>query len=117
MKCSSCGSFDVRLSKRHSTFSFFNQIKGLERYRCRECRHSFWEKPPSSNSEKIRRKRARAWSPFFQTRGRRAFIEVTLFVAMLVVFFFTIRYLVSKSEPPGPVGSVSPAAVSLGVLA
>jgi hypothetical protein len=104
MTCISCGSHDIRLSNRHSAFKFFYQLRGWERYRCRECRHAFWQKPEASDSERIRRKRNRAWAPFFQTRGRRAFLEITLFIGMLIIFFFAIRYIVNRTEPPGPTG-------------
>lgn len=101
MTCPSCGSPNVRVSKRNPTFAFIHQMQGLERFRCRECRNAFWDKPPKNDDEeRIRRKRQRAWGSFIQSRRRRGLIEITLFIAMLLIFFVTIRYLVNKTEGP-----------------
>jgi hypothetical protein len=111
MKCPSCGSLDVRLSKRQPPFGFVYTLQGFERYRCRGCRHAYWEKPPKNDEERIRRKRQRAWGSFIQSRNRRSLIELALFIAMLVIFFVTIRYLVTKTgegSPPAGIGLISP---------
>lgn len=105
MKCPSCGALDVRTSKRQPGFAIFYTVRGYERYRCRECRHSFWDKPPKVNDEeRIRRKRQRAWGAFIQSRKRRGLIEIALFVGMLLVFYVAIRYLVNKTDTPPPSG-------------
>jgi hypothetical protein len=109
MKCPSCGTPDVRPSKRQHSFAFLRTVRGFERYRCRECRHAFWAKPPKDNDERIRRKRQRAWGAFIQSKRRRNFFEITLFIAMLVIFFVTIRYLVNKTGE----GSQSPSGILL----
>ncbi len=111
MKCPSCGSLDVRLSKRQPLFAFVRTLQGFERYRCRGCRHAYWEKPPKNDEERIRRKRQRAWGSFIQTRNRRGLIEIALFIAMLVIFFVAIRYLVTKTgegSPPAGIVLISP---------
>jgi hypothetical protein len=102
MKCPSCGGPDVRVSKRNPRFSFFYQAQGYERYRCRGCRHAFWEKPPASPDERIRRKRQRGWSDAIQSQARRRVIEIALFVTMLVIFVMAIRYIINKSDSPAP---------------
>lgn len=102
MKCPSCGGPDVRVSKRQPRFSFFYQAQGYERYRCRDCRHAFWEKPPASPDERIRRKRQRGWSDAIQSQARRRVIEIALFVTMLVIFVMAIRYIINKSDSPAP---------------
>lgn len=109
MKCPSCGSLDVRASKRQPAFAFIHTIQGFERYRCRACRDGFWEKSPKSDDERMRRKRQRAWGSFIQSKRRRGVIEVLLFLTMLAIFFVTIKYLVSKTEGP----SQSPAGLLL----
>jgi hypothetical protein len=106
MKCPSCGGVDIRASKRHPRFGLFYEALGYERYRCRECRNAFWKRPPDNLEERNRRRRQRGWSPFFQTRSRRRVIEVALFVTMLLLFFFTIRYLVTKTEGSSPAGII-----------
>jgi len=109
MKCPSCGGPDVRNSKRNPRFSFFYLARGYDRYRCRECRHAFWEKPPANLEERKRRKRQRGWSHFFQTQARRRTIEVVLFATMLLIFVLAIRYLISKGDSASPAGYLRPA--------
>ncbi len=113
MKCPSCGGLDIRVSKRHPTFSFLYEARGYERYRCRDCRHAFWEKPPVNAEEGIRRKRQRGWSGSIQSQARRRVIEIALFVTMLVIFVMAIRYLINKSDSPSPAGFLPLPSLSL----
>src|SRR5271165_3570352 len=108
MKCPSCGGLDVRVSKRSPRLSFLYKAGGYERYRCRECRRAFWEKPPANTDEQVRRKRQRGWSHSLQTRARRRTIEIALFVTMLLIFVLAIRYLINKGDTAGPSGFLIP---------
>ena len=112
MKCPSCGGLDVRISKRSSRFSFFHHARGHERYRCRECRRAFWEKPPVDPDERTRRKRQRGWSHTLRTQSRRRTIEIALFVTLLFIFVLAIRYLISKGDATAPTGFLLPPSFS-----
>jgi hypothetical protein len=94
MKCPSCGRPEVRPSKRKARFGLIYQLRGYERYRCRECRYAFWEKLPDNPDERLRMKRRRGWAPFFQSQGRRRAVEIGVFVLMLLIFIFAFRYFV-----------------------
>jgi transposase-like protein len=108
MKCPFCSALEVRLSRHSPRHAFLYEAFGYEKYRCRECRKAFWEKTPDGDEERKRRKRQRGWGQFFQTRARRRLIEITLFLTMLIVFFFAIRYMVSRTEVASPAGFVVP---------
>lgn len=97
MKCPSCGVADVRPSNRKPRLGFVHQLRGYERYRCRACRHGFWEKLPNNPDERLRKKRRRGWAPFFQTTARRRVIEIALFVTMLLIFFLAFRFIVNRT--------------------
>ncbi|MGA7411944.1 MAG: hypothetical protein WBW33_15810 [Bryobacteraceae bacterium] len=104
MKCPSCGGLDIRVSKRSPRFSFLYEVRGYERYRCRGCRHAFWDKPPANTDESIRRKRQRGWSGSIQSQARRRVIEIAVFVTMLLIFVMAIRYFINKGDSPSPAG-------------
>ncbi len=112
MKCPSCGSLDVRVSKRSPRFSFLNHARGYERYRCRECRRAFWQKPPVNLDERTRRKRQRGWSHTIRSQSRRRTVEVAIFVAMLLIFVLTIRYLINRGDAPAPSSLLVPPSFS-----
>jgi hypothetical protein len=75
---------------------------GMLRYRCRDCRRSFYAlspndlEAPTKRSEEVRRKRASGWRHLIQRRSQRRTIEVVLFIAMLLVFYFAFNTLISK---------------------
>jgi hypothetical protein len=116
MKCPSCSGLDLRVSKRHPRFSFLYEARGYERYRCRSCRHAFWEKPPANSDESTRRKRQRGWSSSIQSQARRRVIEVAIFVIMLLIFVMAIRYMINKGDAPSPAGFLSTPSFSSGTL-
>jgi hypothetical protein len=100
MKCPACGGLNVRASRRTPRLGFINQIRGYDRYRCRDCRKAFWEKLPANPDERVRRKRQRGWAHFVQTQGRRRFLEITLFLTMLLIFAMMIRILINRDDSP-----------------
>lgn len=102
VKCKSCDSSNVRLSQKSSALASIYRSLGMLRYRCRDCRRSFYAlspddlRGPSKRSEELRRKRASAWRHLVQRQSQRRTIEVVLFIAMLLVFYFAFNTLVSK---------------------
>ncbi len=115
MKCPSCGGLDIRLSRRSPRFSFFYEVRGYERYRCRECRRAFWGKPADDLDERTRRTRQRGWSRAIRTQGRRRTIEIAIFITMLMIFVLAIRYIINKGDAT-PFSFLSSPACSVGPL-
>lgn len=102
VKCKSCESSNVRLSQKSSALASIYRSMGMVRYRCRDCRRSFYALSPneaessSKRSEEVRRKRTSGWRHLIQRRSQRRTIEVVLFIAMLLVFYFAFNTLISK---------------------
>jgi hypothetical protein len=100
--CPSCGSANVRRSRKESRFELLHAWRNQQRYRCRECRRGFYlkiapnERARIRASENIRKKRTRGWSAFVQSRTQRRAMEIVLFVGMLMVFYVVFNSLVSK---------------------
>jgi transposase-like protein len=100
--CPACHSSDIRPSQKAGRFESFHAWRNQQRYRCRECRHSFYaglsanERAKIRASETIRKKRARGWSGFVQSGVQRRVIETLLFIGMLMVFYAVFNSLVSK---------------------
>jgi transposase-like protein len=102
VKCKSCESSNVRLSQKSSALASIYRSMGMLRYRCRDCRRSFYAlsasavDAPAKRSEEVRRKRTSGWRHLIQRRSQRRTIEVILFIAMLLIFYFAFNTLVSK---------------------
>jgi len=110
MKCPSCGSTDVRLSKRRRAAAPVLRLFGYRRYRCRTCWHGFWHVAGASVPERTAEAgRPNARSRYFRRRRRLLIIEAVLFLVMLVIFVVAIRYFVNRRtdgseaapRPPG----------------
>ena len=100
--CPSCGSVNVRRSRKESRVELLQAWRSRQRYRCRECRRGFYlriapeERARIRASEDIRKKRTRGWSAFVQSRTQRRAMEIVLFLGMLMVFYVIFNSLVSK---------------------
>jgi transposase-like protein len=100
--CPTCQSANVRPSQRTSRFDFLDAWINRQKYRCRDCRHSFYvrltpaERAQLHASESNRKKRARGWRGSMQSRSHRRIIEAFLFLSMLIVFYVVFNSLVSK---------------------
>lgn len=98
-RCPSCDSDDVRPSRRKGILRFIYELQGAKKYRCRQCRRSFFVALSPAIKETLRREerarvdRRRGWKSFVRgTRERRA-LEVLLFLGLLLVFFYTFNKL------------------------
>jgi hypothetical protein len=102
MICPSCGSYDVRPSRKQSRWEFLLEWRSLHRFRCRECRRSFAAPLPRAErdalrkSEQTRKKRTKGWNSFTQGRVQRRAIEIALFVGMLLLFYIAFNWIVSR---------------------
>jgi DNA-directed RNA polymerase subunit RPC12/RpoP len=98
-RCPSCGSDDVRPSRRKKLFRFFYELQGTKKYRCRQCRRSFFVALSPGVKETLRREeqarlsRRRGWKSFIQGTRERRTLEVLLFIGLLLVFFYTFNKL------------------------
>lgn len=102
MTCPTCGSQNVRLSHKHSKVEFIYEWRGLQRYRCRECGLAFRSRlePEAKKrlyrAESQRKKRSRGWKRFMQNSKQRRFLEITLFLGMLFIFYYAFTSLVTR---------------------
>lgn len=100
--CPACHSLDTRPSQKTGRFESLHSWRNEQRYRCRECRQSFYvavspaERAKIRASENVRKKRARGWHGFVQSRTQRRLIEALLFLGMLFIFYCVFNSLVSK---------------------
>ncbi len=100
IKCPSCGSEDVRRSRKKSLLGIVHRWRGLRRYRCRECRRTFYNHLPPGERElsvqrSLRAQRQRAAPPDTpkQRRIRRHATELLLFLCLVVIFYAALKYL------------------------
>ena len=101
IKCPSCSSEDVRRSRKKSLVGVVQRWRGLRRYRCRECRRTFYRHLPPGERElnmqrslrARRRRRARQGAaPPDQQRIRRHATELLLFLCLVVIFYAALKY-------------------------
>jgi DNA-directed RNA polymerase subunit RPC12/RpoP len=99
-RCPSCGSEDVRPSRRKNILQYLYELRGQRKYRCRKCRRSFLValspqvKQTLRQEELVRKKRRRGWKAFIQAAPERRALEVLLFIGLLLVFFYTLNKLI-----------------------
>lgn len=99
-KCPTCGSEEVRRSRRKSLLSMVQRWRGLRRYRCRECRHVFYNQlSPGEHEVSLQRSQrlrerlaARSKRSNKHTLRRRA-TELLLFLCLVVIFYAALKYL------------------------
>ena len=90
----------MRRSRRRSLFGLLQRWRGLRRYRCRECRRTFYNQfsPVEREIEKrrkrrVRERRAAHSDPPKQHRLRRHATELILFLCLVVIFYAALKYL------------------------
>ncbi len=88
--CPICGSVNVRRSRRSPTLDFLKRWRGFLRYRCRDCFRTFYQ--PLSAAERMPEKRAPRREAPFQSKNWRRFLEVFLFLSMLIVFYVVLKF-------------------------
>ncbi len=100
--CPSCGSAEIRPSHKKSLLDAVYKLQGKHRYRGRGCRRSF---DAEQVDAQVKRKPGRRWV-LPTGLAKRRFLEIFLFAAMLLVFYFVLTSLVAHdgtgffSRPP-----------------
>lgn len=84
--CPKCESRDVRRSHSHHSFDFVYRWRGLEIYRCNECRRRFYAPPPADPSPKRRRRSDKR-------KLLRWGLDAVLFVVLVAVFYSIIQFV------------------------
>lgn len=100
IKCPSCHSEDVRRSRKKSLVGVVQRWRGLRRYRCRECRRTFYRHLPPGERElsiqrslRARSRRAKQGAtPPDNRRMRRHATELFLFLCLVVIFYAALKY-------------------------
>lgn len=96
-ECPVCDSGNVRVAFRTPTWDFVYRWQGLQRYRCRECRKSFYHAllPGETFAPKPRRRRRarrrEAEVGITLNSWQRKLLEGALFALMVVVFYAAIK--------------------------
>jgi hypothetical protein len=100
LTCPSCGSENVRRSRRRSLFGILQRWRGLRRYRCRECRRTFYSQLSPVEREinmqwerRVRERRAAHSDPPNRQRRRLHATELILFLCLVVIFYAALKYL------------------------
>jgi transposase-like protein len=100
LTCPSCGGNNVRRSRRRSLFALVQRWRGLRRYRCRECRRTFYSQLSPVEREidkrrqrRVRERRAARSDPKKLQRFRRHATELVLFLCLVVIFYAALKYL------------------------
>lgn len=96
LTCPVCSSDNIRRSRRRPTLEFFKRWRGLQRYRCRECRKVFHR--PLLPNEHVTMSRIAVSGrssryAFFGPKRRRHAVELVLFFALLVIFYMAFKAL------------------------
>lgn len=91
LTCPVCGSQDVRKSQRSSRFDLIRRWRGLRRYRCRDCRKTFYN--ALSPAERTEHSKAAEDRRAARRKKKRVRTELLLFFGMLLFFFLILRFL------------------------
>lgn len=100
LACPSCTSDNVRRSHTRSALGIVQAWRGLRRYRCRECRRTFYsEIPPTEKMIQLRRaQRQREQggnmrNPEKRNRLRRYATDLVVFLCLAAMFYAAFKYL------------------------
>ena len=100
LACPSCASENVRRSRARSVIGIVQRWRGLRRYRCRECRRTFYQE--MSAAERIsrfrharhlrqtRRPKRNLWKRY---KLRRHATDLLLFLCLVAIFYVALKYL------------------------
>ena len=120
--CPSCGSTEVRVSKKSRWSDVFYQTGGREPLRCRNCRNRFFARQdqlpakaavPSSEPGARSSHRSRPlMSASAKRRLRRRLIFIFIFALALAIFGLFLRFI---TREPSSSGDPAPSSAVLGV--
>jgi len=120
--CPSCGSTEVRVSKKSRWSDVFYQIGGREPLRCRNCRKRFFATQDDLPTEAVvpaeeaRSKSSRHSKPRMSAsakrRLRRRLIFIFIFALALAIFGLFLRFI---TREPSSSGDPAPSSAVLGV--
>lgn len=99
--CPSCGSEEVRRSRKKSLLTLIQSWRGLRRYRCRECRRLFYgqlspgelDLAVQRSSRARQRLASKSPRPSDKQKLRRHATELLLFLCLVVIFYAALKYL------------------------
>ena len=101
MICPKCGSSDVRSSRNPRWSDVFQQVRGREPFRCRECRRRFFasvsEPAPDLAGQPKSTQRSR-WHISTRTKKRlaRRLSLIVIFAVALIIFWLFLRYITNE---------------------
>ena len=119
--CPSCGSTEVRISKRSHWSDVFHLAGGREAFRCRNCRRRFFvkqaeEKSISTSSRQGSNQRSRPrMSTTAKRRLQRRLLIIFIFALALTIFGFFLRYILREPSPPSDSGLFNTPMVALNI--
>ena len=119
--CPSCGSTEVRISKRSHWSDVFHLAGGREAFRCRNCRRRFFvkqaeEKSISTSSRQGSNQRSRPrMSTTAKRRLQRKLLIIFIFALALTIFGFFLRYILREPSPPSDSGLFNTPMVALNI--
>jgi len=100
LACPSCTSENVRRSRTRSAIGILQRWRGLRRYRCRECRRTFYsEISPTERMTRFRRaqrlrERGNPGRTLFRRyKLRRHATDLLLFLFLIAIFYAALKYL------------------------
>ena len=115
MNCPKCNGTEIRVSRHAKAMDVFYRTRGQEAYRCRKCRHRFYDvrsavaknaaSTPSGDKTKSRQSSRSGRSSFWRVSSRqrkRIWQRVTLlaiFAAAFLIFWFFLRYITTERIP------------------
>ncbi len=112
MNCPKCGENNTRLSRRSTWRDLLHKVASQRAWRCRNCKERFYARggaevpaveaaaPKQRTHSKSKQKR-KTGQPRLSKRTQTRLVEAGLFVGMLVVFYFFLRYLTQERLPTG----------------
>ena len=119
--CPSCGSTEVRVSKRSHWSDVFHLARGREAFRCRNCRRRFFvkqaeEKSISTSSRQGSNQRSRPrMSTTAKRRLQQRLLIIFIFALALTIFGFFLRYILREPSPPSDSGLFNTPMVALNI--
>jgi transposase-like protein len=100
MNCPKCGSDDIRVSHHAHKMDVIHHMRGEEAYRCRACRHRFYDSKSAAVGMKkshrpVRFLRVPQSRKRFERRERLPYqiMTVTLLAIALSIFWFLLRFI------------------------
>lgn len=114
MICPVCSDSDVRASQRSHWKDIFQECLGCQAFRCRKCRVRFYAPKMSHLPPRAAGLSVSTHGSVFGLRGRarkrliRLLVTFVIFAAMLIIFWFYLRYLTTDKVPSDSSSTVVP---------